>query len=279
MQPMDRFLEILDKASTPHDGAFRFGFGDFRVARQFFTTYLPPSVSRHLDLLCLEPVNKSFVDEQFNQRHSDMIYKTRLKGETAFLYLLFEHQSSPDQMMIYRLFGYMNNFWKQYESRHADVSTLPVVLPLVLYHGSQTWNAPKRFCDILAGYTEDFAPFTPDFSYMLFDLNDYGKDVFHQSTDALLHLVLMQFRHIFDDDMNALIEMMSGLLNQIEPSDSFDKFGRWVFTYIYSARSESTETLIEHASRAIHKTQNKKLWRIAMTAAEQWRQKMRDEGR
>ncbi|MGW5441490.1 Rpn family recombination-promoting nuclease/putative transposase [Nocardia asteroides] len=36
----------------------------------------------------------SFIDDDLNSRYSDLLYRTRLDGHTAFIYLLIEHQST-----------------------------------------------------------------------------------------------------------------------------------------------------------------------------------------
>ncbi|OQY30379.1 MAG: hypothetical protein B6244_00540 [Candidatus Cloacimonetes bacterium 4572_55] len=45
------------------------------------------------------------------EKHSDIIYKTKIKDDDGFLYILFEHQSRPDPLMSFRLLSYMVNIW------------------------------------------------------------------------------------------------------------------------------------------------------------------------
>jgi predicted transposase YdaD len=54
------------------------------------------------------------VDETHRDRHSDIVYRTKTRGQVAFLYILFEHQSTPDFWMIFRLLCYMTNLWREY---------------------------------------------------------------------------------------------------------------------------------------------------------------------
>ncbi len=65
------------------------------------------------------------MDEKLRDKHSDIVYRTKIKGLPAFLYILFEHQSSPDPLMVFRLLCYMVNLWKEYRDQHPKSRKLP----------------------------------------------------------------------------------------------------------------------------------------------------------
>lgn len=136
------FDEFEKSPGPPHDTAFRLAFRKRELAESFFRNYLPREIGRHIDFSNLKTVNKSFVDEKFRQRHSDMIYEARLKERPIFFYLLFEHQSTPERWMPFRALGYIVNFWKDYEDQHPESDLLPLVFPAVFYHGKRKWRSP-----------------------------------------------------------------------------------------------------------------------------------------
>ena len=82
---MTSITDEFEKSSkTPHDTAFRLVFRKNELAGSFFRHYLPENIAGHVDFRTLKTVNKSFVDKNFRQVHSDMVYEIRLKGKTAF---------------------------------------------------------------------------------------------------------------------------------------------------------------------------------------------------
>ncbi len=89
--------------SKPHDAAFKKAFQKKKVARAFFRHYLPTKIVKYIDLNCLEIQNRSYVDKKMKDKHSDMVYRTRIFGKLCYLYLLLEHQSTPDRRMPFRL--------------------------------------------------------------------------------------------------------------------------------------------------------------------------------
>jgi hypothetical protein len=75
-----------------------------------------------------------------------------------------------------RLLAYMVRVWKRFQNEHGDSERLPVILPLVLFHGPRRWNGPADFHDLVDLPAASFAPYTPDFKARIFDLSPFGAD-------------------------------------------------------------------------------------------------------
>jgi hypothetical protein len=88
---------------NPHDKFFKEAFGRPEVAREFLQTYLPSRLVRAIDWQTLKQEPASFVDERLAGSSSDLLYSARLRGEPVLLYCLFEHQSTVDADMPFRL--------------------------------------------------------------------------------------------------------------------------------------------------------------------------------
>lgn len=103
---------------------------------------LPPALLQQLDLSTLEASPKSFVDERLASRHSDLLLQVKLARRTAFLYVLLEHQSTPDPQLTIRLAVYMGKIWDEWLREHEGDRTAraPAVIPIVLYHGTTGWT-------------------------------------------------------------------------------------------------------------------------------------------
>ncbi|MGE0082881.1 MAG: Rpn family recombination-promoting nuclease/putative transposase [Desulfococcaceae bacterium] len=66
--------------NNPHDAAFKSAFQKKDVAVSFFQNYLPEEIRRHTDFDSLEITDRSYVDEKLRDRHSDIVYRTKIKG-------------------------------------------------------------------------------------------------------------------------------------------------------------------------------------------------------
>lgn len=121
-----------------------------------------------MDTEQLEITKDSFIEEDLKKYFSDILYRVKIKGESSFIYTLFEHKSSPDELTAFQLLQYMVQIWRQYNNQHPKLP-LPIILPLVVYHGKRSWNIGTKFSDLMVKGAEKFNKFIPDFEYILYE--------------------------------------------------------------------------------------------------------------
>jgi len=268
--------EHQQTTEKPHNAAFTAAFQKTDLAESFFRNYLPPEIVRHIDFDHLEYCNKTYVDEKLIDKHSDVVYRTRFSGKDGFLYLLFEHQSTPDPMMAFRLLCYMVNIWKEYIDQNPHENRLPMIVPLVLYHGKRKWNSSIQFSDMIDG-PDDLSVYIPGFTYRLYDLGEYEDDMLMVG-DMALRAMLRLFKHIFDQDFGEHLDRVMELLAQISESGTMLDLLELVVRYVYNARSEDEETVRRYIEIGLENFDDVKAREVAMTAAEQIRQRGKLEG-
>ncbi len=137
---------------------------------------LPGELVADLDLEGLTPVPGSFVDEALLWRHCDLLFTTRCRGRDAFVYVLVEHQSSPDRWMAWRMLRYVSRIGDRYLVDHPHAETLPLVVPVVVHHGQSPWPHPtslESVLDIDPGWLSGSAvgELVPRFRFLLDDLS------------------------------------------------------------------------------------------------------------
>ena len=105
-----------------------------------------------LDLSRIEHAPGSWVDEALRDHHSDLLFRIPLRSPApgseedegppgALLYVLFEHQSTVHPQMPLKILRYLTRVLDEWSREHPG-QHLPLVLPLVLYHGAEAWTAP-----------------------------------------------------------------------------------------------------------------------------------------
>ena len=185
------------RMSTPHDKLFKTVFSGVEHARGELASVLPASIARAIDWPSLTLLSGEFADVAAESLESDLLFKVQLADEEALLYVLFEHQSSADRSMPFRLLRYMTRVWERC-AREQPGARLPAIIPVVLYHGERAWTGSRRFVDLLRlpqRLAKDMAPFVPDVTYVLDDLSKLDDQALHQRalTDlARIALVLLQ---------------------------------------------------------------------------------------
>ena len=80
----------------------------------------------------------AFIDEELREHFADLIFRVPLlgdaQGRVAFIYVLFEHKSQPEPLVAFQLLRYMVRKWERSAARGRG--TLPIIIPLVVYHGA-----------------------------------------------------------------------------------------------------------------------------------------------
>ncbi|OJT21330.1 hypothetical protein BO221_26255 [Archangium sp. Cb G35] len=117
------------------------------------------------------------VDPELRETESDLLFTARLHmGQPLLLYVLLEHQSSVDSWMALRMLRYVVRQVERWRQEHPESTRLPVIIPLVMYHGPDgAWTAPRRVEDLfdLPGGEEGrerWRVLVPRFEYLLDDL-------------------------------------------------------------------------------------------------------------
>jgi predicted transposase/invertase (TIGR01784 family) len=135
---------------------------------------LPPGLVALIDFSTLALCPGSFVNEELNERHTDLLFSAKIAGRDAFIYVLFEHQSSFDPLMPFRLLCYMVRIWEAHLKAHPEAKQLPVIVPVVLHHSETGWKADPSFEGLLdadADLLQHVAELVPRFRFLLDDLS------------------------------------------------------------------------------------------------------------
>ena len=119
--------------STPHDAVFKRFLRHPETANDFLTLYLPEEIRQQCDFATLRLEPASFVDEDLRAWYSDVLWSVQTTSGLGYVYVVIEHQSSPDNHMAFRLMRYAIAAMQ----RHLDAGhkALPLVVPMLFYHG------------------------------------------------------------------------------------------------------------------------------------------------
>ena len=94
-----RVHSVEGVTSRPHDALFRSAFEHPDDAAGEVRHVLPPGVVEAIDWSTLRLEPGSFIDPELADRHSDLLFSAWIADAPALIYLLLEHQSTPDPRM------------------------------------------------------------------------------------------------------------------------------------------------------------------------------------
>ncbi len=261
-----------EKIKSPHDVYFKKNWADLQFVHSFLDSYLSFDIRKNIKMDTLEICKDSFVSEDMKEFYSDMLYKVQLEENEMFIYLLFEHKSYPDRMIFIQLYRYILSVLETYLQNHKgveDAKNLPLVLPLVLYHGKEKWNMPTQFADCFQSVSEEMKAFVPNFCYTLFDLSTFSDADIKGSIKN--QIVLLVLKHIFRNDLLAVLPKISDLLRKLNEQETGLQALETLFKYLTNTEQLASVGFDEiQAALTTNLSQEQK--EGIMTIAEQLRQ-------
>lgn len=257
---------------NPHDRFFKETFTQPHVTRDFATRYLPSEVVQLLDLDTLELQKESFLDEDLEQHFSDLLYRLRLRhGPAAYLYLLFEHKSYPDRLASLQLLRYMVRIWER-EVRSSEALLLPMIIPVLLYHGRGAWRFPLDFGSLFDA-VEPLAGYVPDFRCQLIDLSQYTDEEI--KGQALLSVGLLILKHIFNPDLAQQLPGILALLNELAEQQTGIQYLYTILRYLSVSATTLEAADLQQTVRQLFTEHGEE---IMATIAEKWLEQGQQEG-
>ncbi|MCP4107405.1 MAG: Rpn family recombination-promoting nuclease/putative transposase, partial [Desulfobacteraceae bacterium] len=249
---------VRDLIQNPNDKLIRTVFSDPAEAGSFFQAYLPESLTERIDWNTLTLKETSFVDEEFRDSESDLLFHAMLKktgkeekqGE-IFLYLLFEHQSTPQKWMRFRVLKYKCRIWDESFKEFPKQKGLVPIVPVVFYQGKTAWNYETKFSDLYLCEMPDMS-FAPEFRHFLVDQSGWADDEIRGTLKAKIAQLLIKAKY-----HGKLIRMFRKLVRLLSklPETGGINFMRVFLIYIIETQEQ--ETVSEFAK--LMKKQSKKM--------------------
>ena len=155
-----------------HDPAYKLLFARPRMVRDLLDGFAARGWSGALDFDTLALLPASFVSEDLQQRHGDLVWRIRFRDDRwLYLVLLLEFQATVDPAMALRMLTYTALLYQRLDADGVlrDHGVLPPVLPVVVYNGRRPWMAPVEMTDLVAAGSELLSPYQPSQRYYLLD--------------------------------------------------------------------------------------------------------------
>ncbi len=255
--------------STPHDHFFKQLLSHGEAARDFMRYYLPPEVVKLLDLSTLEASKDTFVDTELRTHFSDLLYKVAWKkGGEAYIYVLFEHKSYPDEGVAFQLLRYVVRIWEQDLRQQGQM--LPI-LPVVLYHGVARWKVALDLWSLFDA-PEEMRAYVPDYRYCLCDLSAYSDEEIKGA--VLLQVGLLTLKYILRDDVETHLGHILGLGAELLGQETGLKYLETLLRYL----SAGTDKLREEELRRVVEAIVPEGGNLMATIAERWMQQGLEQG-
>lgn len=263
---------MIKTIRSPHDKFFKAAMSDLRVAKDFFDFHLPPSIKKTIELDTLAISKGSFVDPTLVESATDMLFTVDFAGQSGYLYVLVEHQSTPDKLMPFRIFKYIMNIMDHHlKSKSSEQACLPVVYPLLFYTGASNYNFSTDIFDLFCE-SKDLAKQVFMQPFQLIQINQIADEVLKQRVWS--GIMELSMKHIFQSNILSYLKSVLSLLEKIKMADDHD-YAQTVLTYIFNTAEISDKQTF---SQMIRENVSPEIEEIVMTPAQYFREEGFEKG-
>lgn len=230
------------KAPQPHDSFFKQSMEYLPIARDWLRANLPKELVAQMDLSTLELANREVVLAGLERLQDDCVYRCQINGSTGYIVALLEHQSTAQKMMAFRTLQYAVAIM---DSQLKQGKPLPVVISVVLYHGTVTpypYSTAIWDCFENPGLAKQWSlkPFH------LIDLTTMSdEEIKHHGLASVMEMLM---KHARDQQiLNCLKKMIADGLLAIISSELGKPYAVSIGTYVVSncSNEKHPEKLIE----------------------------------
>ncbi|MBL8374174.1 Rpn family recombination-promoting nuclease/putative transposase [Accumulibacter sp.] len=263
----------MTASNSPHDRFFKAVFGRTEVAAEFLERYLPTTAAQALNWKTLRAAKDSFLDPELALHPADLLYAVDLRdGGPGYVHVLFEHKSYVESRIGLDLLRYRVRIWEQWLNA-GNSGRLPVVVPVVVYHGAATWRVSRQFADEVED-APALRAYVPACVYHLIDLSDYRDDELRGA--VMLQTALLTLKYIFRDELSERLPEILGLLRDLAQSSKGLDYVRTLLRYLAQAASIdrlSGDQLRQAVTQTLSGGDE-----LMLTIAEQWEQQATERG-
>ena len=129
---------------NPHDKLVKRFLSDKNVAIDLLKQHLPANVMEKLNLSTIKATSETAIDDKWKEFRNDIVFNCKTKdNKDTYIYMLVEHQSTPDPFMPARVLRYKMNVLGKYLDAKKKPKKLPNIVSLVVYNGTKKYPHAK----------------------------------------------------------------------------------------------------------------------------------------
>lgn len=248
---------------------------DKAIAIDFFDNYLSQEVKKNINLSTLKETTETAINRNLKEHRNDLVFSCKTKdNEEAYIYLLIEHQSTPDRFMPARMLRYKMEILGKHMDGTKKPKKLPNIEGVVLYNGKKPYPYSTDFASCCQNSPLAAKSITYDFR--LVDLASLSEqDILKHKTRSTAFELLLKASH--HKDLVRKMENYMARYPEIFLYLSLDLV-KGMITYI-ALTTEGNKQDFKHMEAQVTKLYGPSKAKKIFTIADSFRQEGRQEGK
>lgn len=262
--------------TNAHDKTFKSTFKQKPIAKDVLLNNLPEKILNLLDFDSMHLEDGSFITSKtLKESFSDIVYSIRLENTDLYVAFLFEHKSYSDKFTSLQVARYIIDLWEQVL---RNKNYLPIVIPIVFYHGKQRWNFATDLRDNIKDYhnlPEYFKERIPTLKHNLISMEKHNEKRMYDY-HPVTRIILRSFKYI-NYDKQTLLKFFILSIDELSEDIHNDDIQRMIDTMLlyYSAVNKNISE--DDITKKVHELDGKGA--KIVTILQQREEKGREEGR
>ena len=251
-------------------------FSNERNAASLLRTCIPQPLADTLKWPTLTVLPGRFVQDDWRGSEADLLFSVERAGSDTpvLVYVLLEHQSTPDRWLRLRLLGYCVQVWLRWQRQHDDQERLPLLVPLVFYQGARRWEYAREFADLVTDVEPGWRG-VPRFEHLLIDQTEQNAE--SVTGAAAARLLQIEMMAAFREPPEALLQLAARLIGELYPDEGFEGVAMHV-EYVLATQPEQYRKLFSAALQRNVPGHGGEVMNYVEELIEQGRQQGRQEG-
>jgi len=143
--------------------------------------------------------------------------------------------------------------------------TLPLIIPMVIYHGVRKWKGGESFGRLVHCPHEALKAYVPDFGFLLYDLSGYTDEEIRG--EVLLRVSLLVLKYVFRKELSEKLGPILALLGDLAEKKNGIKYLEVLIRYLAEGMAAlSKEDLLKAISEIPRGDE------VMPTIAQQWKE-------
>ncbi|WP_045214334.1 Rpn family recombination-promoting nuclease/putative transposase [Desulfonatronovibrio magnus] len=110
---------------------------------------------------------------------------------------------------------------------------LPIIIPVIIYHGVSEWTFSREFEDYFEIPHESFRVFIPKFRHLLHDITHMADEAF--KTSILMEIFHLLFKYIHFPELDIKLQEIFDLLEQLPDEDKRKEYLFNILKYVLAS--------------------------------------------
>ena len=231
------------------DKSFKVAMKEKETALEYLKNFFKPLYD-YLDLTYFELDDTNYINKNFEEYYSDVVYRSYLKTQKAgakkpvAIALLFEHKKSISSYfdLLFQLLEYIILIWKEDLANKRKPS---LIVPIVVFQGKKPLKV-KQLHDFFRDIPKEFLQFIPNFQYHLTNVQDLSdQTILELDEKGLLRSLFLAYS--LGEKKETIADILYEMFKFMKYDQSKFYFFELIFTFIskehYLSGSETSPLL------------------------------------